>query len=186
MNLVASVPVWLLVVLAALIAAAAVEDAVRLRISNLTCGGVLVAALIAMGFAGFHPGLWQNGLVFLVLLLGGMMVFNAGKMGGGDVKLLAVIGLWMDIRAGVWLLASVLLAGGVLALLYLLGRMAFRKRRRRLGQDDRRGAGIPYGLAIVAGAAFVFATQLGMFVREPVKPNPFAIPGLPPLPKQGR
>ena len=184
MNLVASAPAWLLLVLAFLLAAAAIEDAVRLRISNATCLGVLVAAVIAMGFAGFPAALWQNVLVFGVLLVGGMFLFSAGKMGGGDVKLMAVIGLWTDLKAGIWLLASVMLAGGVLAILYLLGRSVLRKRRKREGIEDKRGAGIPYGLAIVTGAAFVFAMQLGWFASEPKKPDPFAIPGLPPAPRE--
>jgi len=43
MNLAAEAPTWLLLVLALLLAAAAVEDAVRLRISNLTCALILIA-----------------------------------------------------------------------------------------------------------------------------------------------
>ena len=181
MNLVTTAPAWLLVILALLLAAAAIEDATRLRISNLTCAGVLVAALVAMGFAGFPAGLWQNALLFAALLFGGMFLFGAGKIGGGDVKLLAVIGLWVDLRAGLWLIISVALAGGVLAILYLLARAVLRKRRQRAGKEDRKGAGIPYGLAIVTGAAFVFATQLGWPGSEPARPDPLSIPGLPPV-----
>ena len=181
MNLVTTAPAWLLIILVLLLAAAAIEDAMRLRISNLTCAGVLIAALVAMGFAGFPASLWQNLLLFAALLFGGMFLFSAGKIGGGDVKLLAVIGLWVDLRAGLWLIISVALAGGVLAILYLLGRAVIRRRRQRAGTETTRGPGIPYGLAIVTGAAFVFATQLGWLGPKPARQDPLAIPGLPPV-----
>ena len=46
MNLIPHAPLWLLAILLAAMAAAAVEDFLRLRISNITCAAVLVAALI--------------------------------------------------------------------------------------------------------------------------------------------
>lgn len=171
MNLVPTAPTWLLLILGLLLAAAAIEDAVRLRISNITCLGVLVAALIAMAMAGFEVSLWQNAVNFLVLLLVGTMVFAAGKMGGGDVKLLAALGLWFSLAGGVRFLAAVFVAGGVLALLFILARVV---RGGRVGRANR-GASIPYGLAIVAGALFVSSAQLGVGTSKPQKPDPFAI-----------
>jgi prepilin peptidase CpaA len=173
MNLIQVAPSWLLVVLALLLVAAAVEDAMRLRVSNVTCLGVLIAAAIAMAWAGFPPALWQNALVFAVLLIAGTLLFGAGKIGGGDVKLLATLGLWVNIAGAIWLLASVLIAGGVLAILFV-GTRLLRGRPSRL-RDKKRGGGIPYALAITAGAAFVFASQIGAFSAKPEKPNPFAV-----------
>ena len=86
---------WLLALLAAALAAAAIEDAIRLRISNATCLVVLVAAIVAMALHGFPLALWQNLVVFLVLLVLGTLVFATGKVGGGDVELLACLGLWV-------------------------------------------------------------------------------------------
>jgi prepilin peptidase CpaA len=156
MNLVASAPTWVLVILAALIVAAAVEDAVRLRISNLTCGAVLILAIVAMFVAGFSTSLWQNGLVFAVLLGVGTLVFAAGQMGGGDVKLLAALGAWVNLKGGVWLLSTVFLAGGLLALGFILIRVL-------RGNPIKKSAkgGVPYGLAIAAGAMITFAAQRG-------------------------
>ena len=142
----------------------------RLRISNLTCIAVAVAALVAMAFAGFPLALWQNVVVFALLLGAGTLLFASGKVGGGDVKLLAALGLWVDLRAGVSLLAAVFLAGGVLALGFIAARMMSGKNS---GSKDRgKRPGIPYGLAIVAGAALVFAIQLGWTGSKP-PPNPF-------------
>lgn len=173
MNLAATAPTWLLLILAAALGAAAIEDAVRLRISNITCLAVLIAALIAMGMQGFPMALWQNAVVFLVLLALGTPLFASGKVGGGDIKLLACIGLWMDFRSAIWLLATVFIAGGVLALLYLGPRLVFPAPRGEDGKPVRRQ--IPYGLAIVAGACLVFAGQLGWMKPEPAKPNPFSV-----------
>ena len=48
MNLVPGAPLWLLAILFAAMAAAAIEDFLRLRISNITCAAVFAAAVIAM------------------------------------------------------------------------------------------------------------------------------------------
>ena len=173
MNLVASAPVWLIALLAASLAAAAIEDAIRLRISNATCLVVLVAAIVAMALQGFPFALWQNVVVFLALLVLGTLVFATGKVGGGDVKLLACLGLWVNLSAAPWLVAIDFLAGGLIALVYLAVGVLRRSRRRgdgkRIGQTQ-----IPYGLAIVAGAALVFAGQLGVMAPKHERPLPFA------------
>ena len=172
MNLVPGAPTWLLALLFAAIIAAAVEDFVRLRISNVTCLVVLVTALIAMALQGFSLDLWQNAAVFAVLLAAGTPLFASGKMGGGDVKLLACLGLWVNISAGVWLLATSLIAGGVLALIYI----AVRHWRSARSGEKYTSKGIPYGVAIAAGASLVFAGQLGLF--KPDRPNPLEVRSL--------
>lgn len=174
MNLVPHAPAWLLIVLVLLLVAAAIEDAVRLRISNLTSGAVVLTALAAMLLAGPSAGLWQNALVFVLLLAVGTWMFAAGHIGGGDVKLLAALGLWVDLKGAVGLLATVFLAGGLLAIVYLARRM-MAKGVRGARRGDTKDAGIPYGLAIVAGSSIVFAAQYGLFAPEPAKPNPLAI-----------
>ena len=172
MNLAQTAPTWLLIILGLLLAAAAIEDAVRLRISNLTCLGVMLAAVVAMALTGFELRLWQNALNFAVLLGIGTLLFASGKVGGGDVKLLAALGLWFNFVGGVRMLAAVLIAGGVFALLFIAFRLISGSKTSR----GKLGGLIPYGLAIVAGALFVFAAQLGLYgVQQPQKPDPFAI-----------
>lgn len=173
MNLVASAPTWLIALLVAALAAAAIEDFIRLRISNVTCLVVLVAGIVAMALQGFPLALWQNLVVFLVLLAVGTAVFATGKVGGGDVKLLACLGLWVNFSAALWLVASIFLAGGVIAVLYLAVGVVRRSRRdnsQRIGQSQ-----IPYGLAIVAGAALIFAGQLGVLEPKHERPNPLSV-----------
>ena len=147
MNLIATSPLWLLALVGAALAAAAIEDAVRLRISNATS--------------------------LAVLLAGGTLMFASGKVGGGDVKLLACLGLWVNLAAAVWLLVTVAIAGGILALGFIIVRsLSGRKARKSLAGRDR---GIPYGLAIVAGACIVFAGQLGWLQSQQQKADPFSV-----------
>lgn len=172
MNLIPGSPIWLIALLFAALAAAAIEDFVRLKISNLTCIVVLIGALIAVALHGFSLDLWQNALVFVVLLAAGTPLFSAGKMGGGDVKLLACTGLWVNIGDAIWLLATTFIAGGVLALIYLGVRYW---RMNRTGEKYK-SKGIPYGIAIAAGASLVFAGQAGLLKSRAERVNPLAVP----------
>lgn len=153
MNLPALAPHWLLALLFALLLAAAVEDAVRLRISNLTCIGILLAGVAAILLAGPEPALWQNLVVFVALLTVGTLLFSAGRMGGGDIKLMAVTGLWFDLRGALLLLVCVLIAGGILAILLITVRRSLWSAQAAPGTRAlKRGGVIPYGVAIGAGA----------------------------------
>lgn len=158
MNLAAIASDWLVLLLIGLLLAAAIEDAIRLRISNWMCLAILAAGIAGMWLAGPEIPLWQNLLVFLGLLVVGTPLFAAKKMGGGDIKLMAVSGIWFDLQGAVIWLASVLLAGGLLAVI-LIGSRRFRKRadgaeRPKLSKS---GGVIPYGVAISAGTIFSIA-----------------------------
>lgn len=160
MNLAAEAPQWLALLLAILLIAAAVEDAVRLRISNVTVLLVIASAIAAALVAGPEVRLWQNLAVFVGLLAVGTPLFAAGKLGGGDVKLFAAVGLWFDLLGAAGLLLAVALSGGVLALLILLARMLeWSEGARRRVVVLRPGGGIPYGVAIAAGALIAMALQ---------------------------
>jgi prepilin peptidase CpaA len=172
MNLIAGAPFWLFALLVLVLAAAAIEDAVRLRISNPTCLAVVVGAIGAAALQGFSPALWQNAAVFVLILGLGTAAFAAGVLGGGDIKLLAGLGLWVDFRGAVALISVVFLTGGVLALLYLVSRAVIRAN----GAKSRR---IPYGLAIAVGALLVFGLQRGDL---PGQKRPHALPPLKILP----
>ena len=156
MNLIVGTPPGLIAILFLALAAAAVEDALRYKISNLTCGVIVAAALLAMVLHGFPWSLWQNALVFIVILGLGTPIFSAGWLGGGDVKLLAAIGLWLDLRSAPGFIAAVFIAGGFVALVYILGRRVL-----GIGGSVKLGKGrIAYGIAIAIGAMFIFAIQL--------------------------
>lgn len=158
MKLAAEAPLWLALVLALLLVAGAIEDAARLRISNVTCALTAAAALVAMGVVGLGPEVWQNFAVFAALMAIGMVLFSAGKLGGGDVKLFAAAGLWFDLDGALTLVIYVLLAGGVLALVILALRLfGWSEKARGRVQLLRAGAGIPYGVAIASGALIAAA-----------------------------
>ena len=159
MRLAAEAPLWLALILSLLLIVAAVEDAARLRISNVTCALILVMGLVAIVVIGPERSVWQNFAVFGALLAVGVPLFASGKFGGGDVKLLAVTGLWFDLQGGLLMLITVLVAGGILALLVLALRVSFdwgegaRRRVPMLGPK----AGVPYGIAIAVGSLITMA-----------------------------
>jgi len=159
-NLAVEAPQWAALLLIALLLAAAAEDAVRLRISNITVLLVIVAAVIAAIVVGPTLALWQNLAVFAALLAVGTPMFAAGKLGGGDVKLLAALGLWFNLKGALWMLLDVVLAGGVLAILIIaLRSLGWSEKIRRRVVLLRPGGGIPYGVAIAAGALIAMGLQ---------------------------
>jgi prepilin peptidase CpaA len=159
MNLAADAPQWLAWLLALSLVIAAVEDAARLRISNYTCLAVLALALVAVALVGFSPSLWENGVNFVAVLVVGSFLFGRGILGGGDVKLLAAVALWFDFSGVLPLLSSVLIAGGVLALLILTARMFTGNSTSNRIAVLNKNAGIPYGIAIAAGTLIVIAVM---------------------------
>lgn len=163
MNLVGA-PAWCLVLLAILLVAAGLQDLARLKISNLFVLAVAALAVVAAVVMGPGWGLWQNLVVGAFLLVAGLPMFAAGKLGGGDVKLFAASGLWFDLLHGFYMVLAVLLAGGVLAATLITVRMiAGKPRRTRTHPLVARGAGIPYGVAIAAGVLLSVAVQRGLF-----------------------
>ena len=156
MNLAAHAPLWLVMVLAAILVAAAAEDAARLRISNLTCLAVLITAIAAMLIHGFDMTLWQNWAGFAAILAVGTAAFAGGLLGGGDVKLLAALALWFNLLGAAWLIGATFVAGGLVAMLFILSRTVRKKK-----SANWKSSQIPYGLAIAAGALFVLGTQIG-------------------------
>ena len=158
MNLVAEAPQWLALVFVLLLATAAVEDAMRMRISNVTVLLVIAAAVVAAVIAGPQINLWQNVAVFAFLLAVGTPLFAAGKLGGGDVKLLAAVGLWFTIKSAFAMLLAVMLAGGLLAgVIIVLRAFTWSEKARARATILRPKSGIPYGVAIAAGTLFVTA-----------------------------
>jgi prepilin peptidase CpaA len=150
-NLIAFAPLWLAGLLLVALLAAAAEDLWRLRISNVTVLAVIATAIAAMAFEGFRGPLWQNAVIFAVIMIIGTFAFSANLLGGGDVKLLAAAGLWVNFETALWLIASIFIAGGAVAVIYII--------RRKLKGVKRRDANrIPYGIAIASGAIFVLGT----------------------------
>jgi len=156
MNLAHAAPGWLVAILYLVLLAAAAEDGWRLRISNAFPLLIIATAIVAAILAGPTLGLWQNLLLFAALLFVGTLLFSAGMMGGGDVKLLAACGLWFDLSSGWKMLVAVAIAGGIIAILLISIRPFVGKPDAKWVLLRPRG-GIPYGIAIAAGTATMVA-----------------------------
>ena len=142
-----------LAMLGVLLAIAAVGDARRFIIPNWLCAAIALLSLPYWWASG--DATWSGYALQVGLALGTFAafaaLFAAGMMGGGDVKLLAALALWLPVGRFAELVVLVALAGGVLTLALL----ARHRWRRAPGRPQ-----IPYGLAIVAGAALVFGEPL--------------------------
>lgn len=157
MSLIAAAPSWLVWGLCFALVVAAVEDAARLKISNVTTLLVLLGAVAAAIIEGPAIALWQNVAVFLIILVLGTAAFARGLFGGGDVKLFAAAGLWFDLRSAVAFVAIVFMSGGVVAIAYLLSRPL------RRSSGTTKNARIPYGIAIALGGIALVLLQRGAF-----------------------
>jgi prepilin peptidase CpaA len=93
---------------------------------------------------------WQIGLAILVFALFAG-AFAIGMMGGGDVKMIGALALWLPPWGLGRMLVVMALAGGVLTIVVA----AEHKLRRRDGQPE-----IPYGVAIAAAGLFVIANDI--------------------------
>jgi prepilin peptidase CpaA len=152
-----------LVALAAL-AAAALGDIASRRIPNPVVAVVALAGLSRQLLAGAPvPALAAAACV----LLAAALLWLRGLIGGGDVKLLAASSLLVPAAlVPAFLLATALAGGGLAALqLGLRGRIRLPARTSGLAGRVlrceawriRRGAPLPYGVAIAAGAAFALS-----------------------------
>lgn len=101
---------------------AAVTDVRKGRIPNVLTYTAMLSGLllqvIAHGVQGLVLGL-SGGAVFGGVFL---LLYLVRAMGAGDVKLATALGCIVGLRASVQLMLSVAVAGGVLAVLYMLFR----------------------------------------------------------------
>ena len=125
-------------------------DLTRHRIPNfLTYSGLLAGLLLFLLFR--RDQLVNYPVAFLIGFGVYYLCYMFGWIGGGDVKLMAMVGLLGGKRFLVEVMLYSAVIGGLIALgvaLYLL----FRAR-------SPRGANIPYGTAIVAGIYLVIFTS---------------------------
>lgn len=77
-------------------------------------------------------------------------LFALGLMGGGDVKLLGALALWLPWNAMVMLLIVMAVAGGAITLATLI----HHRMSRRIGQPE-----VPYGVAIALAGLWVLGER---------------------------
>ncbi|MGY4286185.1 prepilin peptidase CpaA [Bradyrhizobium sp. LM2.7] len=139
---------------------ATMDVATRL-IRNEIC---LALALLGIGGQLADPTQVARSLIVAaILLLLLFVIYQRGKIGGGDVKLLVALAIGLPLTGVIQLLIVTALAGGVLALVHLMMRALPYPRLapagsslvRRVYAVERwrhlRHAPLPYGVAIACG-----------------------------------
>ncbi len=134
--------------LAIALVVAAVTDIRRRQIDNGLTAAIALAAPLYWWSAGLS--LWPDVAIQLGIAAATFIVlaglFALRMMGGGDVKLLTAIALWIEPNLYLQLLIVMALVGGVLTVVVGAWHIARRQRDR---------VAIPYGVAISAAGLWV-------------------------------
>ena len=144
----------------ALLFAASCCDVLRLRIPNLIPLGLvaLFAFQVLVARSPYAPldHILAMALALLILL----PLFALNMLGGGDVKLLAAVALWLGMNKLAALLILVGVGGGVFALFWLAMRWLIRTglRDRQLPRSLQAQAPLPFALPIMIVAVLLFET----------------------------
>jgi len=144
---------FLLAALGLLLVSAGIEDARTREIANWKNAAIALLAPVwwwAIEIP-FWPGMAIQFGVALAVFAFFAGAFALGQMGGGDVKMIGAIALWLPKDLLLWLIVLMSLLGGALTLLLVVEKMV-RKHERTLE--------IPYGVAIAIAGLLV--------LREPI------------------
>lgn len=143
--------------LALLLVSAGIEDARTREISNRKNAAIaLLAPLwwITIGLSPWPDMALQLGLAVIVLILFGI-AFHFGQMGGGDVKLIVALALWLPVMPFMQMLLVMSVLGGALTLVMLIDHKI---------RQNKRVLEIPYGVAIaIAGLLSLREPLLNQF-----------------------
>ena len=142
----------LLAMLAALLVAAAVVDLKKREIPHSVVIAVALLAIpfwVASGLSFWPDALLQIGVAFLVFAVFALM-FAFGWIGGGDVKLLGALALWLPWQAVVMMLVITSFAGLAVTLATIVW-----SRARRPGATPE----IPYGVAIAFAGLWLISER---------------------------
>ena len=164
------VPITSFLEILLLLYVATIDIATRL-IRNEIC---LALALLGIASQLASPmQVAQSLIAAAILLLLLLVIYQRGRIGGGDVKLLVALAIGLPLTGVIQLLTITALAGGVLALVHLMMRLLPYPRLapagsslvRRVYAMERwrhlRHAPLPYGVAIACGGIWtVFSKGL--------------------------
>ena len=145
---------------------AAVSDFRAFRIPNIVCATIVILYPLYVT-ASTAPVDWIGGIVVAgVLLVIGLPLFALSWMGGGDVKLIAAVGLWPGPPlVGAYVIVTAI-AGGLLSVAYLIhagwlfaepagANGAPPRMTPRTTQGPKPEIRLPYGVAIAIGGLSV-------------------------------
>lgn len=149
---------WVLLgLLGLMLAIAAVGDLRRRMISNRLNLAIALGAIPFWWSIGLDP--WPGAALQVAVAAVVFLIFAAafaiGAMGGGDVKLIGAVALWLPVQAMLPLLVIMAIAGGALTLGMLI--------RHRIGRRTE-PLEVPYGVAIAfAGICLIGERFLNHF-----------------------
>ena len=142
----------LLAALAIALLTAAFTDLRSRQIGNWLNGAIALGAPLFWWASGLS--LWPEVAAQLAVALAAFVVlaglFALRAMGGGDVKLLTALALWIEPAWFLKLVVLMALLGGVLTIVFAAWHIA-RRRKDRLA--------IPYGVAIASAGLWVLSAQ---------------------------
>ena len=153
-----------MMVLPFLLALAAGWDLASYTIPNLVSLGI-VAVFVVFALVSGLPGAAIGGhfAAGLVALAGGFALFAAGWIGGGDAKLFAATALWFGFSDIMSYAVVAALFGGALTIALLVARRvplpATLVRRGWIARLHDSRSGVPYGVALAAGALVVLPSS---------------------------
>lgn len=134
------------------------NDVATREISDYIWMGFLVVAIF-FGYIFYWHSLLGAVLIYLFFFL----LWKLGTLGGGDVKLITASSVFFTTNNQLHYVFNIFLAGGLLAVCYLIGRSRFpilschENSFTRIARIEswriRRGGPLPYAIAIAAGFA---------------------------------
>jgi len=169
------------IVLGACAIAVATDVSTR-RIPNVLTAALALSALVYHAWSGGWKALAASAAVLVVVMGIGLVVFSLGWLGGGDVKLAAGAAAAFGYPDAVGFLLFTSIGGGVVALLFALGRGRLRETLRSVAAIARplayhgtaavaptQGLALPYATAIAIGAGAVALSHTAApFLRLPL------------------
>ena len=135
-------------------------DLTRYTIPNWLVGSVLVAYPV-MAYLSPVPVDWQGALMAIGICFAvGYILFLKKWMGGGDIKLIIVISLWMGMEHLLDFLFLMTIIGGVFSVILLVGRKLLAgvlttQKVAELPRVLKPGAPVPYGVAIASSFIYM-------------------------------
>ncbi len=148
-----------------------VSDSQRHRIPNYLVGLLLLAVVSDLYIHHYDITWWLHIKGFLATFAIGFGLYLTRAMAGGDVKLLAVIGLWLGVET-MWLATPyIIVASGVIGAFYLAFYVAtsnytvvehvraYVVQKVTPGWKSKEPLVIPFAPAVVIGLAYYFYTH---------------------------
>lgn len=143
----------LILVVGGLLVSAGIQDARSREIANWKTAAVALLAPVWWYANGLDP--WPDMALQIGVALGVfalfLLAFHFGMMGGGDVKLIVALALWLPFPAFLSMLMVMSICGGLVTVVMMIEHRA----KKNIGQVE-----VPYGVAIAIAGLLAFREPL--------------------------